>query len=165
MALAATAVLGVAAMGIGMSVAGAVDYPATTGTLTVTEGGSTATTVQPGSTVVVGGGGCAPGAAVTVTIASTPTTLANVSAGSTGSFSVPVTIPQNIEGGTHTLTATCVAVDGGTITLTQQVTVAGATALAFTGGNAGQLVAIALGALAVGALFVTVTRRRAGQAA
>ena len=62
----------------------AVDYPAANGGLIVMQGGQAVTTVAPGSSVEVFGSGFAPGAAVAIDIASTPTLLTTATADATG---------------------------------------------------------------------------------
>jgi hypothetical protein len=150
------AAIGLVSM-FGLAEAGAVDYPATTGPLTVTP-----STVNAGDTVTVKGGGFAPGATVQISIASTPTLIATVGADGSGSFSTTAVIPASIESGVHTVSATAASPSGGSMTLTATVTVNGASqpALAFTGSNSAALAGVAIAVIAVGALFVGVTRRR-----
>jgi len=138
-----------------MAQAGAVDYPASTGPLTVS-----GTTVDAGGTVTVGGGGCAPGASTQITMELQ--VLTTVVADGAGSFSTAVTIPSATAPGAHTLVATCAGPNGGTVQLSSAITVAGSplSALAFTGSNAGPLAGIAIAVIGVGILFVGVTRRR-----
>jgi hypothetical protein len=150
------AAIGLGSM-VGLAQAGAVDYPATTGPLTVSP-----SSVNPGGTITVNGGGFAPGAAVQVSIASTPTLLTTVSAGGSGSFSTTATVPASIEPGAHTVSATGASPNSGTMTLSASLTVTGPSqpALAFTGANTAALAGIGVAVIAVGALFVGVTRRR-----
>jgi hypothetical protein len=145
------AVSGVATL-LGLGAAGAVDYPATSGGLAVSS-----SSVAPGGRVTISGGGFAPGAQVQITVASTPTLLATVSADGSGSIQATVTIPSNLEPGTHTLSATGANPAGGTLVLTSTITVSG---LALTGSNTGVLVGVALALLGAGVLLVVVTRRR-----
>jgi hypothetical protein len=142
---------------VGLAQAGAVDYPATTGPLTVSP-----SSVNPGGTITVNGGGFAPGATVQITIASTPTLLTTTTAGGSGSFSTTATIPMSIEPGGHTVSATGASPTSGTMTLSAALTVNGPSqpALAFTGSNAAALGGVGVAVIAVGALFVGVTRRR-----
>jgi hypothetical protein len=141
----------------GLAAAVAVDYPATTGPLSVSP-----TSVEAGGTVTVKGGGFAPGATIQIVIASTPTLLTTVGADGSGSFSTTVTIPESIEAGAHTLSATGASPSGGTVTLSTAITVnkGSEAALAFTGSNTAALAGVAIAVIAVGALFVGVTRRR-----
>lgn len=148
--------------------AGAADYPVNGGGLGVSQNGSPTTTVAPGSTVTLSGSGFAPGASIQITIASTPRLLATVTADGSGSFTATVTIPSGLEPGTHTLSATGASASGGTVVLTQQITLGSSTsgsngssgAMAFTGGNAAALAGVAVVVFGVGFLFVMVTRRR-----
>jgi hypothetical protein len=140
---------------VGLAAAGAVDYPLTTGSLPVSS-----RSVEPGGSVTVSGDGFEPGATIQISIASTPTLLTTVTADGSGSFSTTVTIPASIDPGVHTLSATGASPDGGTLTLSTTITVAGSRPLASTGANVVGLVVVAIAAIAVGALFVGVTRRR-----
>ena len=149
--------------------AGAADYPVTSGGLEVSQGGSSTTAVSPGSSVTVAGSGFAPGASVQVTIASTPTLLATVNADAAGAMSAEVTIPSDIEAGTHTLSASGADPNGGTRVLSRTISVSGSTsgsdssgAAVFgrTGANSAALAGVGLAVVALGWLFVVVTRRR-----
>ena len=140
MAAAAAALLGVAGSG-----AGAADYPATTGTLTVAATGGAGSRVE--------GCGFAPGAAVQ--IKADGVDIAKSTASALGCISATVSVPA----GTDTLAATGLNSSGGTLTLTARLTPS--SGFAFTGANSGLMVGVALAILAVGGLFVVVTRRRA----
>ena len=159
--LCAIGIVGLVAL-MGAAGAGAVDYPTTTGGLSVTQNGQATTTVTPGGAFVVAGSGCAAGVPVQVTFGSTLLTTVNTDA--TGAFSTSVTVPSSATNGNATITATGADVSGGSCVLTAAVVVAGASAsilgLAFTGGNVALLAGVAAAVLAVGALFVGVTRRR-----
>ena len=159
--LCAIGIVGLVAL-MGTAGAGAVDYPTTTGGLSVSQNGSATTTVTPGSAYAVAGSGCAAGVPVQITFGTT--VIGTVDTDATGAFSTTVTIPQSAIAGDATLTATGVSILGGSCVLTATVVVAGASAsllgLAFTGGNVAVLAGVAAAVLAVGALFVVVTRRR-----
>jgi len=141
--LAATIAAGVLLVAAGS--AGAVDYPATTGTLTVT--------AASGSLAHVEGCGFAPGATAQISVDGSPAGTAAASA--QGCISTTVTISA----GSHTVTATGLNSSGGTLTLSGTFS---SSSLAFTGGDALLVGGLAVAMVAVGALFVVVTRRRAG---
>jgi hypothetical protein len=75
---------------------------ATTGTASVELGKSV---VGPGQVVGVTGRGFAPGATVSLVLHSTPVDLGTVIAGSDGTFSHDVTVPESTEGGNHQIIA------------------------------------------------------------
>ncbi|MBM3674683.1 MAG: hypothetical protein FJW88_06950 [Actinobacteria bacterium] len=130
-------------LAVGAGTAGAVDYPATTGTLTVTADGNSAR---------IEGCGFAPGATVQIKVdgADAGTTTASAE----GCISTTVSAS-----GGSTVIATGLNPQGGTLTLSG--TVSSSSGFAFTGANTGLLVGVAIAILAVGGLFVVVTRRRA----
>lgn len=73
--------------------------------------------VQPGGTISIEGEGCSPGETVTVTIspvsdadaaaAAAPIVLGETVADSDGTFSLEAVIPDDLDPGDHTVTATC----------------------------------------------------------
>ncbi len=164
-------VVGVA-LGWPLAVAGpalADNYPVTTGSLTSSVGGSTATALSAGSSVHISGGGFAPGATVTITLHSTPVTLGTVTASGAGTISADVVLPAGTVNGSHTLQADGAAPGGGTNTLTEQVTVSGGVTadrggLAFTGADVGVIGAIGGGAIVAGIGTIMVTRRARARA-
>jgi hypothetical protein len=145
-----------------------------------------------GETVGVTARTFTPGADVTVTIDPGPTTLGNAAAGGDGAVVLDVTIPEDIQPGDHTITATGQAPDG-VLTLTARVTVGaagsggcagapseGATppaappssddsdggSLPFTGsGLTMLLLQIALALAAAGGILLALSRRRRTHAA
>jgi hypothetical protein len=78
---------------------------------------------SPGEVITVSGDGFAPGAGITITFESAPVTIGNAQADSSGRFTAQVRIPDDAEPGTHTIRATGTGADGGTRTITAQVTV------------------------------------------
>jgi len=151
--------IGVASVMVPMGAAAAsvpAGYPANSGTLTVND-----TTVTAGQAVEVTGDGFAPGAEVALEFRSTPVSLGSASATGGGVLSTTVTIPASASTGTHTIVATGEGAAGGTLVLSAEITVegAGGGGLAFTGGNTWALAVAALGAMAVGWLLISVTRR------
>jgi hypothetical protein len=157
-----TSVFAIAAIGlasiIGMSSAGAGGYPETTGPLDISP-----SSAAPGGTVEVSGGGFAPGATVEIVISSGQMTLRFVTTDGSGSFLTTVTIPGSMGPGAQTLSAIGESATGGTLTLSGSITVTGGeplSGLAFTGANIAAIAGVALAVLAVGILFVGVTRRR-----
>ena len=103
--------------------------PEPTGSL---ELGSEATLVT-GSPFVLTGGGFADGAAVTISVYSTPRLLAEVVADGSGMISTMVELPDDLAAGTHTVAALGNSSDGGVWSLQSEITVVDATALPFTG--------------------------------
>lgn len=113
-----------------------------------------------------------------ITIHSTPQQLATTTAGPGGAFSLPVTIPPNIEPGQHVFTVTDESRPGlasstGVTVVTPATAASGAAGpssgsgtsgssgpLAFTGLDPAVLLAIAAAALGLGGMLVLATRRR-----
>jgi YVTN family beta-propeller protein len=62
-----------------------------------------------GRSVTVTGSQFAPGSVLTVSIASTPTTLGTVTVAADGTFTATYTVPCSIPGGAHTISATAVS--------------------------------------------------------
>lgn len=94
--------------------AAAQEYPVTQGTLSL---GSS--TLSPGGTTTFSGGGCAPGADVSVTFGGS--TVGSATASGTGDFSASATIPSSASSGT--MQATCRTTDGGSLVLSANVSV------------------------------------------
>ncbi len=61
-------------------------------------------TLTPGATFTVTGSGFAAGETVTITVQSTPVTLASVTADSSGNITSAIVLPADLEAGQHTLT-------------------------------------------------------------
>lgn len=138
--------------------AGAQQYPPSAANLTVSD-----STPGAGGQVTVTGTGFAPGANVVITFESTPVTLATVTADAGGAFSTVVTIPANATPGAHTIKATGAGAGGGTLVLSAQVTVGGASGgtLAKTGANGIlPLLLVAAGLVLVGGVLIVSVRRR-----
>lgn len=139
-------------------------YPPSTGSLTLS-----ATTVGPGGSLTASGSGCAPGATVALTIASTSQALGSAVANGSGAFSASVTIPSDISLGAHTIKAVCTAADGGELTLSASITAASGSSSA--GGTAGTgtetwpVVLAGVGLVLVGVVLVVTVRRRRSPAA
>jgi LPXTG-motif cell wall-anchored protein len=98
-------------------------YPAHAGPLTESVG-----TIPVGGSLQVSGSGYAPGATVTITLESTPVTLTATKANGAGAFQTSVVIPASTAPGAHKIVATGEAPDGGTLTLTGDLTVTSAVA-------------------------------------
>jgi titin len=120
-----------------------------------------------GAHVTLDGTGLMPGSTATVTVHSTPTTLATVPAGSSGTFSTVITLPALLAPGGHTLTATGTAFDGSAVTARVSFVVAATSLLTPPppippAPSAGASPMGGLAALLIlgGALLGTATRRR-----
>jgi hypothetical protein len=146
------------------------------------------TTPAPGETVGVTARSFTPGAEVAVTIDPGPATLGSAAAGGDGAVMLDVAIPNDIQPGNHTITATGQAADG-VLTLTARVTVgagcagapsegatppgaapsegdSGGGALPLTGsGLTTLLLQLALVLAAAGGVFLALSRRRRTHAA
>lgn len=111
--------------------------PASTGSLTLTEGSSgQAPTFAPGATIDVRAGDFADEASVTVAIYSRPVSLAHAIADPSGRVDVEVQLPADLAPGSHTLVALGLGPDGQGMALTAPITVAVANPtaqLAYTG--------------------------------
>jgi beta-glucosidase len=144
----------------------AVTYPVHSGRLYTTVNGQVTTALTAGESVLASGGGFAPGARVTVAIHSQPVTLARTSADAAGDIQVTLTIPSSTLSGAHTLTATGNAPGGGTVILTESITVssnAGGTTsptLPFTGADMFAIAAVAGSAVVAGTGSLVLARRR-----
>jgi len=95
-------------------------YPMAEGTLS-----SSAADLEPGVPTTVSGAGFAPGVDVVITVESAPVHLATVPADAAGAISTTVTIPTDLPAGTHTLMATGMTADGGTLVLSTEFVVGG----------------------------------------
>jgi LPXTG-motif cell wall-anchored protein len=166
----AVGVLAGAALLVGVSGAGAQQYPPSGGCALALS----STVVSPGQTITASTVNCpngyAPGSTVTLTFTSDPVTVATVTADAAGHFSTPVRIPSNATLGGHTITSTGPAAAGGTLTLSASLTVVApgaaaqgrAGALAFTGSSDTMpLLWIGFAALVAGATLVVGAKRRA----
>jgi hypothetical protein len=128
------------------------------------------TTVEPGGSVALSGGGFAPNADVTITLESDPVTLERTTADSSGFLEETVKIPSGTPPGTHTLKASGRAEGGGTQVLSTQIVLraaGGATAggggggaLPFTGTDVTLFTAVAAGLAAIGSALWQTGRRR-----
>lgn len=181
-ALAATATVAAGSIGAGAQV-----YPPGGCSLTVSASVVNAgSTVEVSTT---GSDGFAAGATVTLTNQATGEVLATVTADAGGQFSVPIVIPPDSPAGSLVIVASGRGADGSTATCSAEVSVVvvgGATgspgaavggsagrtgsgtgasggggALAFTGGNVGWLLLLALLLLTLGTALVLGARRRA----
>lgn len=118
-----------------------------------------AASAEPGSGIVIGGAGFAPGAVVTITFESQTVVLGAARADRSGAFSRQVTIPEEAEPGRHTVRATGEAAGGGILVLSTAVTVPAEPTRA---GATGLLVLVAvLGLAAVGGALLALRMRRA----
>ncbi|MCG2799682.1 MAG: fibronectin type III domain-containing protein [Cellulomonas sp.] len=137
-------------------------------TLSTTQG--VLSTVVPSQQVTVVGTGFAPYSTARVVIYSSPVLLAEVLVGADGTFSVPVTVPADLEAGAHTLMAFGVDSQGQTYSLSMPVTngadvtsvsTTGAASLAATGTDAIGLALLALAFIVIGLGALGVRARRA----
>jgi hypothetical protein len=122
--------LTVVSLGLWASPAAAQPYTPGGGPLQTSTGSAPVAT---GSSVSVAGSGFAPGASVSIFIASTPTLVGTATTNSSGRFVASIVIPPGLESGTHTLTATGPAADGGTVSLTAKIVVNGEVTSASSG--------------------------------
>lgn len=121
-------------------------------------------TVGPGGSLLVTGSNFVPYEGITLTLHSTPVTLATTTANGSGSFSVTVTIPSDTAPGTHTILATGATGDSastiivvtGAISPPATVT----SGLAFTGADIAAVSGVGAIALALGGMLVLASRRR-----
>lgn len=124
---------------------------------------SSSSSVAPGGSLTFSGSNFTPGATVTATLHSTPVTLGTTTAGSSGSFSMVVTIPSDTVPGAHTLIATDPDGDSAStaIVVTGTVTVATTSSgLAFTGADIAALSGVGALAMALGGMLILTGRRR-----
>lgn len=128
-----------------------IDYPASDGAAALTPSSGDA-----GDPTEVAGCGFAPGVSVAISIGSEP--VATTTADAQGCISETVTLPNGLSAGNHEISATGLNPDGGTHTLSASFTVNGS--IAFTGANSSLYAGVGAALLAVGALFIVVTRRR-----
>lgn len=97
------------------------------------------TTVEPGGSVTLSGGGFAPNADITITLESDPVTLERTAADSSGFFEETVKIPSGTPPGTHTLKASGRAEGGGTQVLSTSIVLRSAGGPGASGGGGGTL--------------------------
>lgn len=128
-----------------------VDYPATDGDAELTPSSG-----DPGAATEVAGCGFGPGASLAISIGSE--SMATSTADAQGCVFEIVTVPDDLSAGSHEITTTGLNPDGGTHTLSASFMVNGS--IAFTGANSRVYTGLATALLAVGALFLVVTRRR-----
>ena len=134
-------------------------------TLTTTDG--PLSTVEPGQQITLVGTGFLPHSTVRIVVHSTPRTLASALADAGGNLIAPVTLPDDLEPGQHSLLAYGVDSDGLAHALRMDVTVPQVAGDGRTGGlaytGAGPVVPLTLTAitlLVAGALSMTAARRR-----
>jgi 5'-nucleotidase len=162
------AALGVVALA---APAAAQQYPPAINSLTVSD-----TTPTPGQTITIEARTCEPGSTVTFSLGPGAVTLASATADAAGVATVQATIPADTPLGAHTITATCPAPDGSTLTLSLAITVVPAGAA--TGGDPGSgalprtgqdsslpLARIGLGLAAIGGVLTAVAAKRRKSAA
>lgn len=154
--------MGVVIIGLGMTLAWAAPAfaygPGGVPNLT-----SSTSTTAPGGSLLVSGANFVPNEGITITLHSTPVTLATTTADPSGSFSVTVTIPSNTTPGTHTILATGATGDSSSTTLVVSGSVTSATVtsgLAFTGADIAAMAGFGAIALAIGGMLILTTRRR-----
>lgn len=123
-------------------------------------------TVAPGGSVTVTGTGFMPGESVAITLHSTPIVLGSAVADAGGRVVATVTIPADIEVGDHRIELTGQS-SGVTVSVPVEVlasSVADTTTLPATGRHTGAEALGGLALVAVGALLVRASRRRAALA-
>ena len=136
-------------------------YAPSSGTATVTD-----STVTPGQTVTVSGGGFASGSTVTISLNPGGTALGSDTAGADCSFSAAVTIPTSVLAGSYTIQASGTDPSGNARVLSAAVTVGAAGGLPTTGSNNTEPLTVAgIGLILIGAAAVVVVRRRRSQSA
>ncbi|WP_159810497.1 putative Ig domain-containing protein, partial [Cellulomonas citrea] len=131
--------------------------------LTTTQG--VLSQVAPAQQITVVGSGFAPYSTARVVVYSTPVLLAEVLVGADGTFSAPVTLPNGLEAGAHTLVAYGVDPQGAEHTLSMPVTYAadaptGAASLAATGADVLPLLVLGLACLVLGVGALRLRSRR-----
>lgn len=110
--------------------AGAQQYPPAVNEVTATCAGA-----PPGSSVEVRARTFAPGSEVTITMASDPITLGTATADADGIATLVAALPADTPLGTHTVTATGVAVDGSALAVSATVTIAAGPTCQTAGGS------------------------------
>jgi hypothetical protein len=146
-------------VGLAFPVAGFAQTQYGGGTLTVIP-----TTLTAGQAFTASGSGYAPSSPVTITFASDPVVLANVTTNAVGSFTANLAVPTNATPGTHTVAASGKAPDNSARILTATVTVvatgSGAKPLVRTGpSNIGPMIMWGLLLIVVGFVVVVAVRR------
>lgn len=161
--LIACAALGVVALA---APAAAQQYPPAINSLTVSD-----TTPTPGQTITIEARTCEPGSTVTFFLDSV--TLASAVADAAGVATVQATIPAGTPLGAHTITASCPAPDGSTLTQSVAITVVAADGAGAAPGGPGSaslprtgqdsslpLARIGLGLAAIGGVLTAVAAKR-----
>jgi hypothetical protein len=121
-------------------------------------------TTTPGGSLLVTGSNFVPNEGITLTLHSTPVTLATTTASGNGTFSVTVTIPSDTTPGTHTILAAGASGDSSSTTIfvtgaiSPPATVT--SGLAFTGADIAAVSGVGAIALALGGMLVLTSRRR-----
>ena len=113
-----------AAFSLSAGPAAAQEYPVREDDLVVDDTSGSDGVVVVGERVRISGGGFVPGSTVTLVIESDPIVLGTTVADGAGFIDVSVTIPSGLTAGGHTLKASGPAPGGGTLVLSQPVTVA-----------------------------------------
>lgn len=140
-------------------------YAPSSGTATVAD-----STLIPGQTVAVSGGGFAAGSTVTLSLNPGGTALGSDTVDADCTFSTTVTIPTSVLGTSFTIQASGTDPSGNARVLSAAVTVGAADAAAgglpTTGSNSTQPLTVAgIGLVLIGAAAVVVVRRRRSQSA
>lgn len=138
--------------------------PASDGTLD----NSTGSTAEPGDAFTLTGSGFKPNTQITVVVYSTPQTIGTTTTDGTGTFSLAVTLPEDLPSGGHTLVAAGLAPDNTVRYLTQALTVASGTDptddassnLPITGGPVTATVLLGAMLIVVGGLLTQLGRSR-----
>jgi hypothetical protein len=127
--------------------------------------GSSSGVASPGGTVSLSASGLHPSESCVVSVAGE--NIGNVTTSSTGTFTLPVTIPSNVAAGPQTITASCTTGDSTSFTIdvasaATAVTSSSSTtgSLAFTGADVIGTAGGGAAAIAIGGLLLLGSRRR-----
>jgi hexosaminidase len=122
--------------------------------------GTGATQVAQGGTMVITGGGFAPGSTGTGVLYSDPVVLGRAPASAAGTITMTVRIPSNLTAGVHTLQLVGVDPSGARRVLSSQIRITAAGGLPRTGSDAQDALLIALALLGAGMLAEGTRLRR-----
>jgi hypothetical protein len=126
--------------------------------------GSSSGVASPGGTVSLSASGLHPSESCVVSVAGE--NIGNVTTSSTGTFTLPVTIPSNVAAGPQTITASCATGDSASFTIDVASAAAAVTSssstgsLAFTGADVIGTAGGGAAAIAIGGLLLLGSRRR-----
>ena len=139
--------------------AGAQDYPPGGDDVAVSD-----SSVEPGQPITISAQIFQPGTSVTFTLFSAPVVLGTATADANGVATITATIPTTAAAGTHTIEASGIGADGQPLTVTQTITVLGATgagSMPDTGSsNSVPATQVAIAAITGGGLLVLLGYKR-----